>query len=139
MHRFHLSVVAASRNDDHGENLHYRMQYFLDGFIAQCKKHNLNAELILVEWNPPENKLSLSKSLIYPKELGPCEIRIIRVPRELHLQFEHSEQLPLFQMIAKNVGIRRARGKFVLATNIDILFTDALIRDLRDKLNPNFF
>jgi hypothetical protein len=29
-------------------------------------------------------------------------------------------------MIAKNVGIRRARGRMVLATNIDILFTDAM-------------
>jgi hypothetical protein len=29
-------------------------------------------------------------------------------------------------MIAKNVGIRRARGQFVLATNIDLLFSDEL-------------
>ena len=29
-------------------------------------------------------------------------------------------------MIGKNVGIRRARGQFVLATNIDILFSDEL-------------
>jgi hypothetical protein len=35
--------------------------------------------------------------------------------------------LPLFQMIAKNVGIRRARGEFILATNIDILFSDELM------------
>jgi hypothetical protein len=30
-------------------------------------------------------------------------------------------------MIAKNVGIRRARGRFVLATNIDIIFSTELI------------
>ena len=29
-------------------------------------------------------------------------------------------------MIGKNVGIRRARGRFILATNIDILFSDEL-------------
>jgi hypothetical protein len=29
-------------------------------------------------------------------------------------------------MIAKNVGIRRARGRFILATNIDILFSNEL-------------
>jgi hypothetical protein len=39
----------------------------------------------------------------------------------------HSDALPLFQMIAKNVGIRRARSRMVLSTNIDILFPDALI------------
>ena len=37
-------------------------------------------------------------------------------------------------MVAKNVGIRRARGDFVLATNIDILFSDALVRFMRDRL-----
>ena len=33
-------------------------------------------------------------------------------------------------MIAKNVGIRRARGEFILATNIDIVFSDELIKFL---------
>jgi len=32
----------------------------------------------------------------------------------------------LYQMIAKNAGIRRARGEYVLATNIDILFSSEL-------------
>jgi len=30
-------------------------------------------------------------------------------------------------MIAKNVGIRRARGRFVLSTNIDILLSNELV------------
>jgi hypothetical protein len=42
--------------------------------------------------------------------------------------------LPLFQMIGKNVGIRRARGRFVLATNVDILLDDATVLYLRDRL-----
>ena len=40
----------------------------------------------------------------------------------------------MFQMIGKNVGIRRARGRYVLATNIDILFDDATMLYLRDCL-----
>src|SRR5262249_42217669 len=31
-----LSVVAASRNDDHGGDLRARMQHFVNGFVAQC-------------------------------------------------------------------------------------------------------
>jgi hypothetical protein len=57
-------------------------------------------------------------------------VRIIEVPPELHRRYQHSEALPLFQMIAKNVGIRRARGRFVLATCIDLLFSDELVRFL---------
>ena len=131
---FHLSVVATSRNDNHGGSLTRRMQHFVDGFVAQCVRHNLSAELILVEWNPPADRPPLSEALRWPEHTGPCEIRIVTVPREMHAQLAHSEKLPLFQMIAKNVGIRRARGRYVLATNIDILFPDACVVYMRDRL-----
>ena len=41
--------------------------------------------------------------------------------------------MPIFQMIGKNVGICRATGKFILATNIDILFSDELMKYLSKK------
>ena len=47
--------------------------------------------------------------------------------RRLHGCYAHAEALPLYQMIAKNVGPLRARGEFLLATNIDILFSDELM------------
>jgi hypothetical protein len=135
-HPIHLSVVATSRNDNHGGYLTQRMQHFVDGFVAQCKRHNLRAELILVEWNPPADRVPLVEELCWPEDLGPCEIRIVTVPREMHGQLAHADRLPLFQMIAKNVGVRRARGRFVLATNIDILFSDESIVFMRDRLEP---
>lgn len=134
-----LSVVAASRNDDHGGGLLSRMQYFVSGLIEQCKRHDLKAELILVEWNPPKDKPRLKEALSFPLELGPCNVRIITVPEALHRTFAHSQHLPLFQMIAKNVGICRAQGKYVLATNIDILFSDSLMQTLKNKLKEGYF
>lgn len=133
----HLSIVATSRNDDHGENLLQRMQHFVDGFIIQCKRHQLNAELILVEWNPPADKKSLAEVLRFPEDTSPCSVRIITVPPQVHATLNHSSVLPLFQMIAKNVGVRRARGQYILATNIDILFSNAVMRFMRDKLESN--
>jgi hypothetical protein len=112
------------------------MQHFIDGFVAQCRRHDLRAELLLVEWNPPIGRKLLIDELKWPSGPSPCEIRIITVPRELHERLPHGDHLPLFQMIAKNVGIRRARGQFVLATNIDILFSDGAIRIMRDSLRP---
>lgn len=131
-----LSVVATSRNDNHGKNLLYRMQHFVDGFIEQCKRHSLRAELILVDWNPPEGKLSLAEVLRYPKDKGPCSVRIIQVPPEVHAKLDNADKIHLFQMIAKNVGIRRAKGQFVLATNIDVLFSDSLMKFIKAKLRP---
>jgi hypothetical protein len=127
-------VVATSRNDNHGGYLTHRMQHFVDGFVAQCRRHDVRAELLLVEWNPPPDRKPLVDELQWPDDLGPCEIRIVTVPPEVHLQLPHADKLPLFQMIAKNVGIRRARGHFVLATNVDILFSDPVMRFMRDEL-----
>src|SRR5262245_38497048 len=130
----HLSVVAVSRNDDHGGDLHARMQHFVNGFIAQCRKHSLNAELILVEWNPPVERPPLEDSLEWPADFGPVSVRVVTVPPRLHASLPHARSLALFQMIGKNVGIRRARGRYILATNIDILLDDATVLYLRDQL-----
>ena len=138
--RPYLSVVATARNDDHGGNPLYRMQLFVDGLIAQCDRHRLRAELVLVEWNPPADRPGLAEVLTWPRGEGWCDVRVVQVPPELHSRLEHADRLPLFQMIAKNVGIRRARGEFVLATNIDLLFSDELMAFItRRELRPDRF
>jgi hypothetical protein len=129
----YLSVVVTARNDDHGGNPLYRMQAFVDSLLRQCESHRLPSELIIVEWNPPEDRPCLVDVLSWPETTEWCAVRIIEVPHEMHSRLEHAESLPLFQMIAKNVGIRRARGLFVLATNIDLLFDDALIRRIASR------
>ena len=122
----YLSVVVTARNDDHGGNLLSRMQAFVSGWIGQARRYQIPSELIVVEWNPPPDRPRLREALDWPRDLGPCEIRFIEVPPELHRRYAHAEALALYQMIAKNAGIRRARGRFVLATNIDILFSSEL-------------
>src|SRR6266550_651731 len=131
-----LSVVATSRNDDHGLNLKSRMQLFVDGFADQAERFRMPLELILVEWNPPEDRAPLATVLRWP----PGEYfqpQVITVPGDVHNAFPHSEGLPLFQMIAKNVGIRRSHAPYVLATNIDILLSDELFEFLGNGLEPN--
>src|SRR5437879_4036713 len=126
--RPYISFVVTARNDDHGGNLLGRMQVFVNGWIAQSRRHNLPSELIVVEWSPPADRLRLWEALSWPEDFGQCEVRFIEVPAEFHRRYAHAEALPLYQMIAKNAGIRRARGRFILATNIDILFSNELIR-----------
>jgi hypothetical protein len=123
----YLSIVACSRNDGHGENLIERMQLFINGIADQAGRYCLDCELILVDWNPPPDKPGLAEALQYPDGGGHLASRVIVVPPELHARLPHADVLPLFQMLAKNVGIRRARGRMVLSTNIDILFPDQLM------------
>jgi hypothetical protein len=131
-----LSVVAATRNDDHGGSLLARTQLFIDGLAEQSARLKLPAELIVVEWNPPPDRPPLVQALSWPRSEW-FDPNVITVPSSLHQALPHADGLPLFQMIAKNVGIRRARAPFVLATNIDILFSDELIEFLRADLKPN--
>jgi hypothetical protein len=131
-----LSVVAASRNDDHGGNLFERMQLFVDGLADQSNRFDMPLELILVEWNPPADRPSLADALRW-EPADQLQRRIITVPPEIHRTFAHADGLPLFQMIGKNVGIRRSQAPFVLATNIDILLTDELFTYLKTSLRPN--
>ena len=124
-----ISFVAASRNDDHGGNLLHRMQVFIEALLGQCDRHGLNAELVLVEWNPPQDRPGLAEALRRPRSEN-CRVRIVTVPPGLHRRFDNADSLPLHQMIAKNVGIRRSRGNFVVATNIDVLFSNGLMAAL---------
>ena len=129
----YLSIVVTARNDDHGGNLIGRMQAFVNAWIGQAKRHQLSSELIVVDWNPPSDRPPLIDVLQWPADTGPCQVRFIQVPPEIHRTYQHAGALPLYQMIAKNVAMRRSRGRFILATNIDIIFSDELVRFLAEE------
>ncbi len=129
----YLSIVVTSRNDNHGGDLLQRTSAFVNGVYAQSLRWNLPLELIIVDWNPPSDKPLLQNVL--PKPTANCKVKLkyIIVPIELHQKYKNSSAIPLFQMIAKNVGIRRAEGDFILCTNIDILFSDECFKELAAK------
>jgi hypothetical protein len=129
----YISVVVTARNDDHGGNMLGRMQAFLYAWSSQAKRYKLPSEIVIVEWNAPSNRPKLIDALQWPANLFPCEVRFIEVPAELHSQFPNAGTVPLHQMAAKNVGIRRARGEFVLATNIDIVLSANLMQFLAER------
>jgi hypothetical protein len=127
-----FSFVATSRNDDHGGDVLRRTQSFVDRLAEQANRHRVRCELILVEWNPPAHVLC------WPEGTPWFSARVITASKGVHRSLRHSIPLQMFQMIAKNVGIRRARGDWVIATNIDIIFSDELFQFLKtDNLERN--
>jgi hypothetical protein len=127
-HEPYLSFIVASRNDDHGGNILKRMRLFVNGLLEQTRRFEIPAELIFVEWNPPPDRLPLSEVLPRPSARDFLTLRFITVPASFHRRYRRASEIPLFQMIAKNVGIRRARGAYLLCTNIDLLLSEALMR-----------
>ena len=137
-HSPYLSIVAASRNDDHGGDPLIRTQIFIKNFALQCERFQLPAEILLIDWNPVVYCPGLAAGLALPPESSSCQARVVTVPTSLHRRLKYAEQLPLFQMIAKNVGIRRAQGQFILATNIDIIFSNELIQFITQQCHLSF-
>jgi len=137
----YLSIVATTRNDNHGGDLLARTQAFLNSVYHQATRTGLLVELIIVEWNPPADRPRLTDVLEVPKDGVPVVLRIITVPAAVHNTYGFSKSLPLYQMTAKNVGIRRAKGEFVLCTNIDILFTDQCFDRFakKDLMSGNYY
>ncbi|MBV1900915.1 MAG: hypothetical protein KUG56_04505 [Kordiimonadaceae bacterium] len=121
-----LTIVTVSRNDEHVERMRERSQAFIDGVIFLAEKFQTKTELILVEWNPPVENPLMAEQFSYPENHPYVSVVIITVPKKLHDQYITGANMPLYQMIGKNVGIRRARGRFVVATNIDVLLSEAL-------------
>jgi glycosyltransferase involved in cell wall biosynthesis len=109
----YLSIVVTSLDDSHGDDLLDRMQVLFTGTLEQCRRHRIPSELIIVEWKRPEEQTQLAETLRLPNETGPCVVRIVEVPTDRNQPHPNS----LEHAIAKNVGIRRSRGRFVVAAS----------------------
>ena len=109
-HRPYLSVVIASRNDDYAGGMLGRLQVSLNAFIEQMEPSSV---------------------------LRRCTVRVITVPPQIHATFPFADRLPILIHRARNVGIRRTRGEFILPTSSDILFSNELVQWFaRRELDP---
>ncbi len=129
----YISLVATTRNDNHGGDLLKRTICFINSIYHQAKQYDVPTELIIVEWNPPKDKPLLKDVLPHPPEGCPVSLRIVVVPDTLHQQYRFYKKIPLYQMIAKNVGIKRAKGEFILCTNIDLIFPGEVFQLFKER------
>lgn len=130
---FYITFVAVGRNDNFGGDFLGRMTAFARNVLMLAEEYELSAELIVVEWNPPDDRARLRDSISWPRTARRfCQARIIEVPAALHRKMPNSERMPMFEYIGKNVGVRRARAEYVLVTNPDILFSRGLMRTLKE-------
>ena len=129
----YLSIVATTRNDNHGGDLLKRTAAFVTGIYDQSMRWNCPVELLLVEWNPPVGAQLLHEVLPKPPKGCDVTLRYVIVPKEVHDTYKNAQNIPLYQMIAKNIGIKKSEAKFILCTNIDILFSDDCFKFFAEK------
>lgn len=135
-----ISFVMAARDPRYGGNLLHNFQVNLNALLYLAEKHHLSCEIIIVEWNPPSPEEAFHRLLKWGTLPNSVTLRFIVVPPSIHRKFPNSDRMPIFEYIAKNVGIRRAEGEYVLATNPDLLYSDELIAWLASrKLSQDCF
>lgn len=117
----YLSIVVAARNDNYGGDFLGRFKLFAEGLARHNARHPGLFELVVTEWNPPAENGHLSEVFDWAS-VG--QVRIVNVPHDLHMTVPADRRPPMFEYRAKNVGLRRSAGQFVLVTNADISFTD---------------
>jgi hypothetical protein len=118
-----LSLVLTGRNDGYGGDFLARFFRSFRFNHQQMVLRGIAHELVFVEWAPPHGA-ALIRDRIFDAipELDPsvCSWYVVdpRYQEELSL----NPRLEYLEFPAKNVGVRRARGRFVLTSNCDVCF-----------------
>ena len=126
----YISIVSCARNDGYTPNFVERLRHSLKVLTRQLETHAIPSELIVVEWNPPPERPLLADvmgSLGTPSHVS---IRFIAVPPRFHEGLQGGRKRGMHMNNGPNVGIRRARGRFVTPKASDSFYSAELISRL---------
>lgn len=109
-----LSAIIVSRNDNYGGNLLERATYSISSAI------NTYDEVIYVDWNSPTHSLLYD---IQPNINFKGNLKHIIITPEIAsiLTNNDSDAQKCCEVLARNIGLRRATGEWLISTNIDII------------------
>jgi hypothetical protein len=123
-----LSVVMAGTNDNYGGEVYrdkevavptpFKSRVKLCIFTLHKAFQDIDYEIVFVQWGP-----DLSQETLFEWDfLSHPRIRLITVPRDFASKV--CPETYFHETHAKNVGIRRSRGNYILTTNPDIIWLD---------------
>ncbi len=129
-----LSAVVITRNDNYGGNLNDRATYCLNSLI------NTFDEVFLIDWNSPTYPLlwDIQDNINFKNNLH----HIVITP-EIASQLTNNDPQAqkCCEVLARNIGIRRATGDYIVSTNIDVICPrrDQLEKTIQDDFVDNTF
>ncbi len=124
----YVSFVAYFRNDNYTSDFALRVKRATSCLIGQLQRSKLDAEIILVEWNPPPEQPLIIDSLDLPPDGGSITVRAVVVDGLHHQGHLGAQERGMYAAKAANVGLRRARGRFVTPKASDTYFSNATIK-----------
>ena len=119
----YLSVVIVIRNDDYGGRQLDRFLLSISSLSVFALVYKLRMELIVVEWNPPtDGQPRIIDAVSWPETIQ--NLSVVTVEHSVHEQLGYQG----WEYEGKNLGVSLAKGRFVLTTNADILFSEGLVK-----------
>jgi hypothetical protein len=117
-----LSVVITARHDNYGGDFRERIATPLRFNHDKLSERGVPYEVVLVEWDPVEGRPLLCEMLAAEMpDVTTGLLRTVVVASQYQAAMTQNPRVPYLEYVAKNVGLRRARAPFLLATNADIL------------------
>jgi len=126
----YLSIVGWARNDGYTDDYISRANAALGFLVRQLNRHRIASELIIVEWNPPTDRPLMSELLTFPKGHSDVTVRFVTVDGRFHRGPRGWQASGMHGSNAANVGLRRARGKFLTSKAIDTFYSEELVRQI---------
>ncbi|KAI7904988.1 uncharacterized protein BX663DRAFT_529903 [Cokeromyces recurvatus] len=133
---YYLSIVVVTRMDNYAGNQHHRFQNFIDSAYLLAEHSEQKIELLIIEWNPPPNKRRILDSFRFRRSKY-LNYRIITVSNRIHQILPNKGHAPLHEFEGKNVGIRFARGEYIVCTNQDDIWSHNFINAIKSRVFKN--
>jgi hypothetical protein len=133
-----VSLVLTGRNDGYGGDFTARFFRTLRFNHAHLTAREIAYELVFVEWAPPSGPpLLVDQIFDAVPGLDPAICSWYIVDRQYQEAMSLNPRLEYLEFLAKNVGVRRARGRFVLTSNCDVYLGRRVLEALAgDRLRP---
>jgi hypothetical protein len=130
----YISVILTGRNDDFGGDFNDRLFRALEFNHRHLADRAVPHEFVFVEWRPIQGKPWLAEVLAdrYP-ELVPHTLTSYVADLAYHDAYSLNPKLQFQEFIAKNIGIRRCRGAYLLTTNTDIYLSRGVLDVLSSR------
>lgn len=118
-----LSIVMVGRNDNYGGDFAQRLSLSVHTTFRHLTNCKIEAEVIFVNYNPLPSP-PIEAFITWPSSTPLVKMVLITVDHDIHATLVAEgkrKDVPVLEYMAKNVGIRRATGQFILCMNPDIL------------------
>jgi len=129
----YISFVTYGRNDGYTPDYVPRVRRAVHCLSSQLERAGLASEIIISEWNPPKDRPLLIEQLDIPDMLRHVTIVGVITGVEHHKGFLGADEVGIHVTEAANVGLRRARGEFVVGKSSDTFYSPEVIERIGQR------